>query len=113
MIAGCGNSHMIENMADDGYENLIGLDISRVVISQMKTRCIDYEQQIQFQQGNILDTNLPEKSFDVIIDKALFDSILCVPGGDISVYILRNEVIFMYIIYIYIYIYVCIYILYN
>ena len=91
MIAGCGNSHMIENMADDGYEKLLGLDISRVVISQMNTRCTDYEQ-IEFKQGNILDTNLPMKSFDAIIDKALFDSILCVPGGDISIYILRNEV---------------------
>ena len=28
------------------------------------------------------DTNLPEHSYDAIIDKALFDAVLCNPSGD-------------------------------
>eukprot|EP01041_Mallomonas_annulata_P012428 gene12428-26141_t len=91
MIAGCGNSHFIDDMADDGYESLLGFDISRVVISQMKARCEDMPQ-ILFMQGNMLDTNLPDKSYDAIIDKALFDAILCKPGGDGFAHILVNEI---------------------
>ena len=89
MIAGCGNSHLIEDIADDGYDHLVGIDISRVVISQMEIRCRDFDQ-ITFLQRNLLDSNEPDASFDAIIDKALFDSVLCSPSGGekmISVYL--------------------------
>lgn len=76
MIAGCGNSNMLEDMALDGYTNLVGADISRVVIAQLSIRLAKYPQ-ISFFQGQITDTNLKEESFDAIIDKALFDSLLC------------------------------------
>lgn len=84
MIAGCGSSNMLGDMADDGYENLVGGDISRVVLAQLKYRYKDYPQ-ITFFQGNILDTDLPESSFDAIIDKALFDSLLCTQTSSITI----------------------------
>ena len=42
---------------------------------------------VNFFQGTMIDTNLPEGSFNAIIDKALFDSLLCLPSG--STYILQ------------------------
>jgi ubiquinone/menaquinone biosynthesis C-methylase UbiE len=76
MVAGCGSSNMLGDMADDGFRYLTGADISRVVITQLKYRYKNVPA-ISLFQGNITDTDLPEGSFDAIIDKALFDSLLC------------------------------------
>lgn len=93
MIAGCGSSNMLGDMADDGYSLLVGADLSRVVITQLKYRYQDYPQ-ISFFQGNMTDTDLPEGSFDAIIDKALFDALLCTQTGSITVAQYIMEVIF-------------------
>jgi hypothetical protein len=61
LMAGCGNSYMMEDMVSDGYIEIVGADFSRVVIEQMKSRCADYPE-ITFFQGNMLDTDLPAKS---------------------------------------------------
>lgn len=84
MIAGCGSSNMIGDMADDGYQNLVGADFSRVVLTQLKYRYRNYSQ-ISFFQGNMTDTDLPEQSFDAIIDKALIDSLLCTQNTAVTV----------------------------
>lgn len=76
MDAGCGNSYLLEDMAMEGYENLVGADISRVVIEQMRSRSSKFPE-ITFFRGNMIDTDLPERSFDAIIDKGLFDSFIC------------------------------------
>jgi SAM-dependent methyltransferase len=76
LIAGCGSSNMLGDMAEDGYQNLVGGDWSRVALAQLKYRYRDHPE-ISFFQGNMLDTDLPENTYDAIIDKALFDSLLC------------------------------------
>lgn len=84
MIAGCGSSNLIGDMADDGYESLVAGDWSRVVMAQLKYRYRDYPN-ISFFQGNMTDTDLPEGSFGAIIDKALFDSMLCTQTSAVTV----------------------------
>lgn len=74
--AGCGNSEMVIDMAEDGFINIVGCDFSRVAIDQMKARCSEYPE-IELICCNMQDSNLPESHFDCIIDKGLFDSILC------------------------------------
>lgn len=91
MVAGCGSSNMIGDMVEDGYENIVGADLSRVAITQMKYRYQDYKE-ISFFQGTMTDTDLPEESFGAIIDKALFDSLLCTPTGSVTVQQYVNEV---------------------
>jgi ubiquinone/menaquinone biosynthesis C-methylase UbiE len=76
MDAGCGNSELIQNLVDDGFENVVGVDFSRVAIDQLKKRCEDYPE-IELMCLNMQDTNLPESSFDCILDKGLLDSIAC------------------------------------
>jgi hypothetical protein len=84
MVAGCGSSNMLGDMADDRYENLVGGDWSRVVNAQLKYRYADYPQ-ISLFQGNMTDTDLPEETFGAVIDKALFDSLLCSQTSSTSV----------------------------
>lgn len=55
MMAGCGSSNMIGDMVDDGYEQLVAADLSRVCIAQLKYRYKDIPQ-ISFFQGTLLDT---------------------------------------------------------
>lgn len=83
LVAGCGTSNMLIGMAIDGYESITGFDISRVAITQQKIKCQDYPS-ITLLQGNMTDSDLPEHSYDCIIDKALLDSILCSNVGDVA-----------------------------
>lgn len=53
LVAGCGNSNMLEDMAKDGYTELVGADLSRVVINQMKIKC-EYLPEISFFQVNLV-----------------------------------------------------------
>lgn len=94
LIAGCGSSNLIGDMADDGYEQLVAGDWSRVVMTQLKYRYRD-NPRISFFQGNMTDTDLPEGSFGAIIDKALFDSMLCTQTSSITVAQYIYEVILL------------------
>ncbi len=35
-MVGCGNSKLSEQMYDDGYKNILSIDISEVVIEKMR-----------------------------------------------------------------------------
>lgn len=76
---------------DEGYKELVGADLSRVVLRQMKSRTKDYPE-ISYFQGNMIDTDLPEKSYDAIIDKALFDALLCSHLGEAECALYVQEV---------------------
>jgi len=84
MLAGCGSSNMLGDMADDGYENLVAADLSRVVMTQLKYRYQD-QPKISFFQGTLTDTDLPEGSFGAIVDKGLFDALLCTSTGTTTI----------------------------
>ena len=56
MYAGCGTSHFMEDMVANGYQHILGVDISRVAIEIMKLRCRDIPE-IQFLQGTMTDTD--------------------------------------------------------
>ncbi len=84
LIAGCGTSEFMEEMVKNGYNKILGVDISRVAIETMTARCAKYPQ-ISFHKGNMTDTDLPEHIYDVIIDKACFDSMLCSGTGVLNI----------------------------
>ncbi|XP_074307360.1 uncharacterized protein LOC141642453 [Silene latifolia] len=77
LVVGCGNSAFSEGMANDGYEDIVNIDISSVVIEAMQKKysnsskltyiTMDVRNMSAFQTG----------SFDAVIDKGTLDSILC------------------------------------
>ena len=83
---------MMEDMVEVGYTKITGLDISRVAMEILKVRCKCYPQ-ITLVQGTMMDTDLPEHSFSGVIDKAVFDSIICAGVGSTSVKQYLQEVI--------------------
>ena len=92
MVAGCGNSTFCEDLADDGYQRVLGTDISRVVIDQQTQLAEEYPE-IRYQQCNMLSTFMEADSFDAIIDKGLYDAIACGMNGEKNLSIYIREVL--------------------
>lgn len=92
MVAGCGTSNMPEDLINDGFTNVVGQDISRVAIKMQEIRN-KHTDGLKFITGNMTDMDLPDESFDAIIDKALLDSLFCSAMGDTVTAQYVNEVI--------------------
>ena len=77
LVAGCGNSGISKSLYDDGYKNITGVDLSTVVIKQMVARYAT-SPQLEFLPADMTNLDgVPDKAFDLILDKALLDSMLC------------------------------------
>jgi len=76
LILGCGNAEFSENMYDDGYERIDNIDISEVVIKQMKERNAARKSMTY----NVMDArslHLADNLYDLVVDKSTMDSLLC------------------------------------
>lgn len=68
---GGGDSHLVDFLIDEGYENISVLDISSKAIERAKDRLADKEQNIHWIISNILDF-MPKTKYDVWHDRAAF-----------------------------------------
>ena len=91
LIPGCGNSRLGADIYADGFVNITNIDISSVVISQMSDR-YSAQDEMEF---SLMDARhaegLPDESFDLIIDKGLFDCQLCCSDNLESAQLLIRE----------------------
>ena len=93
LIPGCGNSRLGADLYNKGYLNITNVDSSEVVVKQMEDRFRDLDQ-MEFTTMDARDLNvLPDNTFDLIIDKALFDALLCSDDNIISVNKLVREML--------------------
>ncbi|XP_050217047.1 uncharacterized protein LOC126667938 [Mercurialis annua] len=77
IIVGCGNSAFSDGMAEDGYEEMVNIDISSVVIEAMQKKYSN-RPQLKYIQMDVRDmSGFQTASFDAVIDKGTLDSILC------------------------------------
>ena len=77
-MLGCGNAKFSEDLYDDGFHNIINVDISSVCIRQMAERNAETRPEMQFQVMDITNMNeLESNSFDLAIDKSTIDALLC------------------------------------
>ncbi len=67
---GTGGGIYAMALADLGAESVIGIDISENMLKAAKQNCRDYHN-IRFQSGNSSDSNLPDQSVDVLLERAL------------------------------------------
>ena len=68
---GGGDSYLIDNLLDRGYESLTLLDISENAIERIKKRLGEKSEKVRFVVSDILDFS-PSEKFDVIHDRASF-----------------------------------------
>ncbi|KAG7582299.1 S-adenosyl-L-methionine-dependent methyltransferase [Arabidopsis suecica] len=77
LVIGCGNSAFSEGMVDDGYEDVVNIDISSVVIDSMIKKYSD-RPRLKYLKMDVRDMKaFEDASFDAVIDKGTLDSILC------------------------------------
>lgn len=76
LIAGCGNSLLGEQLYDNGFENIINVDFSEKVISEMEARK-NKREKLKYEVMDLLDLKYPNDSFDSILDKSTLDAMFC------------------------------------
>ena len=89
---GCGNSELSEKMYDYGYINNFNIDICPNVINYMKERNKSKKGLI-FKEMDVRDMNeFEDETFDLIIDKSTFDSLLCSEQSFINIDLMTREI---------------------
>jgi len=69
---GCGNAEITEFMYDDGFHNIVNMDISDVVITQMKERN-KHRPNMKWEVGDAMSMTYEDEHFDIVIDKSRGD----------------------------------------
>ena len=80
-MLGCGNSTLSEEMYYDGYEDIVNVDFSRVVVDQMKDKYKAVSENLHFSQMDVSDMPFEDAEFDCAIDKGTLDCVFC---GDLA-----------------------------
>ncbi|XP_060671134.1 uncharacterized protein LOC132799216 isoform X1 [Ziziphus jujuba] len=83
---------MSEDMAKDGYEDIMNIDVSSVAIDLMKKK-YDHVPQLKYMEMDVRDMSFfPDESFDGVIDKGTLDSLMCGTDAPISAAQMLGEV---------------------
>lgn len=90
LILGCGNANFSEDLYDAGFEKQWNIDISSVVIEQMKERN-KARANMRYEVMDVCDLKYPENFFDCVIDKSTIDAILCGDNAFLNTALLLKE----------------------
>merc|ERR1711924_238807 len=71
---GCGNSVVSESLWHDGYVQVTHLDLSPVVIEQVKAR-LNFTTDHAFVVGDLTALTFQDQAFDVVLDKGALDAV--------------------------------------
>ena len=75
LVVGSGHSEMPIHMYDAGWKDITAVDSSGTVITRMKK---DFPDKVKWVQSDVRDMRcFEDKTFDVILDKACVDALLC------------------------------------
>ncbi|KAK7817894.1 hypothetical protein U0070_005537 [Myodes glareolus] len=76
LVIGCGNSELSEQLYDVGYQDIVNIDISEVVIKQMKERNASRRPHMSFLKMDMTQMEFPDATFQVVLDKGTLDAVL-------------------------------------
>ncbi|CAK9000076.1 unnamed protein product [Durusdinium trenchii] len=91
LMLGCGNSRLSEEMYEEGYHSITNIDLCMTVIKAMQEKYRD-KPGLTYKQMDGRSMELPDANFNVVIDKACLDSILCGEGSTHNAQKLLTEV---------------------
>eukprot|EP00927_Polykrikos_kofoidii_P037874 TRINITY_DN32086_c0_g1_i1.p1 TRINITY_DN32086_c0_g1~~TRINITY_DN32086_c0_g1_i1.p1 ORF type:complete len:327 (-),score=33.58 TRINITY_DN32086_c0_g1_i1:21-1001(-) len=74
---GCGTSELASCLWAEGWKNVIGIDTSSVAVTRARGALRHADRpELQFLQMDACKLDFPDNCFHVVIDKALFDTII-------------------------------------
>ena len=85
LVLGCGNSPFSRELADAGYLDITSCDFSRVVIDRMRAAHAATHPRLKWVVADVRDMRAQfpdEGQFDLVIDKACLDALVCDEGPD-------------------------------
>eukprot|EP00928_Gymnodinium_smaydae_P072785 TRINITY_DN56083_c0_g1_i1.p1 TRINITY_DN56083_c0_g1~~TRINITY_DN56083_c0_g1_i1.p1 ORF type:complete len:208 (+),score=50.63 TRINITY_DN56083_c0_g1_i1:94-717(+) len=91
LMLGCGNSRLSEEMYEEGYQNITNIDASSVVIKAMQEKYRD-KQGMTYVQMDGRAMELADGSYNIVLDKACLDAILCGEGSTHNAQKLLQEI---------------------
>ncbi|CAM6093014.1 unnamed protein product [Calypogeia fissa] len=92
LMVGCGNAVMSEDMVNDGFQDIVNVDISTVVIDEMQKKYKDVPQ-LCYERVDVRDMRVfQDATFDTVIDKGTFDSLMCGTNATYSAAKMLEEV---------------------
>ncbi|KAI8909579.1 S-adenosyl-L-methionine-dependent methyltransferase [Gorgonomyces haynaldii] len=71
---GCGNGHLVFELFDLGFTQLLGVDYSEKAVELAKHIAASEDKQVEFETMDILNQE-PTTTYDVAVDKGTFDAI--------------------------------------
>jgi len=78
LILGCGNSNFSAELHDAGFSRITSVDFSHVVIEDMQQKFASTHPSLKWIVSDVRNLNeIPDDSFDVVIDKACIDALVC------------------------------------
>ena len=81
LIPGCGSSTLGAHLYKEGFTNITNIDSSSVLVNQMSELYAELDQ-MEFTTMDACSMEfIPDNCFNMIIDKALFDCMLCNPAN--------------------------------
>lgn len=91
LVVGCGNSRLSPQLYDMGIPNITNIDISEVVIGQMRSRYREMDR-MEWIKMDVMKMDFPDNSFDLVIDKGTIDSLLCGANSFHNVYQMNKQI---------------------
>ena len=88
---GCGNSNMTSELLLNGFDKVVGIDFSEVVIGQMRKK-YQLEQKLEWETGDITKMKFPNNHFDFVFDKATLDTLVCGDNSNKVIVSLLKEI---------------------
>lgn len=80
LIVGCGNSSFSADLYDDGFQNIVNIDFSEVVIKRM-AEMNSSRTKMTWLEMDMCQLKFDASTFDIVIDKAAMDALLVDEGS--------------------------------
>ncbi|XP_034948579.1 eEF1A lysine and N-terminal methyltransferase homolog [Chelonus insularis] len=76
LMVGCGNSTLSMDLYDVGYKSITNIDISQVVIDQMKEKNRIDRSELIFEKMDAMNMTFEDNKFSVVMDKGTLDALM-------------------------------------
>lgn len=84
LMVGCGNSTLSADLFDVGYKDLVSIDLSSVVIKQMKQQHERPRPGLEFKEMDVTKMDFENDKFSCVLDKGTLDAMFTNDSEDVK-----------------------------